>query len=693
MRVFHKAALLAFLFCSASSVTAAARESSSISGFIGLNTVPSARMDTKGTFRTTVSHDGIYTHGVAGVQISDRVYVGLRQTIGKENNDTHLYPGMDLKLRLFNERRWRPEISFGLQSALGHKRMAAEFLALSKRYHNFDFTLGVGWGRMGTRGRIPNPLLVRSFSSSHRDLDGENPNKPSDWFRGDAALFGGVQYDLPIDGLSLKADWSGDSWRAEQTVDPSFHVPAPWSIGLAYRPYNWVDAGIALRGTDRILARISFSPQMAHWPIATSTAQRNISFHTRRNDSAPPVKRRKTMRDRKMLRLESLRENKLQSAARLNITDLYSPAFQIGQAARILNNWSKGSVEQMGLQLSRFGLVGPTIILNRRDLEQAEHRQGSAEEVWSHVFFSDETPVDLGKSSFRGMKSLRFKTDLVTELSLAEDDAGILARTALVPSRREHFRRHFISDTALRINLVDNLNHLAQYRGISLFPVRGDVDAFTRNRIVLERQFLGAFATLAQDFHVAAQLGYLEEMYAGAQGEVLYRPFAKRWALGLDVAQAFKRDPATAFATGLNGDHILTGHVNGYYEVPKSGMTLTASAGRYLAGDVGGSVGLNTELENGVTIAAQMTATNHQDRDIYGGKTNLYTSVSLSLPIGGLAFVPNGSRVITHVRPLGRDSGQRLENSIALYNVSEPMSYRAITRHWSELLPSATETR
>lgn len=694
MRVLPKAALLAFLYCSVSSVTAAARDSASISGFIGLNTVPSARMDQSGTFRTTISHDGMYTHGAAGVQISDRLYLGLRQTSGKENGDTHLYPGMDLKLRLFNERRWRPEISLGLQSALGHKRMAAEFLAMSKRYHNFDFTFGVGWGRMGTRGRIPNPLLVKSLSSSRRDLDGENPNRPSDWFKGDAALFGGVQYDLPIEGLSLKADWSGDSYRAEQAANSSFHVPAPWSVGIAYRPYEWIDAGIALRGTDQILARVSFSPQLAHWPITESSEQRLVSFHPRFKNSEPPIKKRKSKKDKKMLRLELLREDKLHSSAQLNVNDLYSPAFQIGQAARALHNWSKGSVEQMGLQLSRFGLVGPTIILNRRDLEQAEdHHQGSAEEIWSNVTFADETPVGLGTQHFRGMKNLEFKTDLVTDVSLSEDDAGVLVRTALIPSFREHFLRNFVSDTALRINMADNLDHLAQYRGVNLFPVRADIDAFTRKRVILERQFVTAFTTLAEDFHFAARIGYLEEMYAGMQGEILYRPFAKRWALGFDAAQVFKRKPDSSLAVGLSEGRILTAHLNGYYAIPKSNTTLSASVGRYLAGDIGGSVGLSNELDNGVKIAAQMTATNRRDHDIYGGKTNLYTGVSLSLPIGGLSFIPNGSRVITNVHPLGRDSGQRLDNAMSLYDVTEPMSYRAITRRWSELLPSARESR
>ena len=137
----------------------------------------------------------------------------------------NLYPGMDVKLELFDERRFRPQISVGLQSAFGHKRMAAEYLAMSKRYENFDFTLGFGWGRLATRGGLPNPILLNQLTGSahSRDIDGEDPNSPKDWFTGDIGIFGGFEYKLPVDGLSFKADITSDGWTAEKTSGIQFH--------------------------------------------------------------------------------------------------------------------------------------------------------------------------------------------------------------------------------------------------------------------------------------------------------------------------------------------------------------------------------------------------------------------------------------------------------------------------------------
>ena len=58
---------------------------------------------------------------------------------------------------------------------------------------------------------------------------------------------------------------------------------------------------------------------------------------------------------------------------------------------------------------------------------------------------------------------------------------------------------------------------------------------------------------------MASSIGYLEEMYMGTTGEILYRPFGKNWAIGAEANLALKRDPLSSFALLPNGDHILSG--------------------------------------------------------------------------------------------------------------------------------------
>ena len=94
-------------------------------GTLGLNTVPSARMDKTGTIRTGLSHLDPYLHGFIGLQLADPLYIGIRQsaeTSSLNEDFDRLYPGIDAKLRLTKESAYIPQVVFGVQSGFGHTR-------------------------------------------------------------------------------------------------------------------------------------------------------------------------------------------------------------------------------------------------------------------------------------------------------------------------------------------------------------------------------------------------------------------------------------------------------------------------------------------------------------------------------------------------------------------------------------------
>lgn len=676
-----------------------------MTGELGLNTIPSARLSPEGTARATLSRMANYTSIAAGLQITDRLYLGLRQTLESDSfqSDTlHLYPGMDAKFMLYPEKRFVPQISVGLQSAFGHKRMAAEYLAMSKRYEDFDFTVGFGWGRLATRGSLPNPLLLNNLNSGRsRDIDGENPSSPSDWFKGDMAIFGGIEYATPVKGLSIKTDWNSDGWQAERKADADFQAPAPWSVGLSYRPVSWMDTGIAYAGNQSVMARVTFTGNVGQWswkdapdyaPVNMVPHRPELKIFADDDDEDDDATSQPEFATEENMGLTRIFINPKTAEATITLKENTSTPRQIGDAARYLSNIAGGTPEQIILHVRAYGLKGIDIALNRSDLERAflKH-QGSTEEIWQTTsFFRDgkQTPLSQILAEMRGAKPDEgFKLHILNDVSLSEEDSGLLYRTALGLSYGEYFARNFLSFQSVRLNLRDNLEKLNQYRGISLLPVRGDVDSFTRNRVLIDRNYFMGLATLAKDLHVASAIGYLEEMYMGLSGEILYRPFDQNWAVGLETALAFKRDPYSFSALAPNGDHILSGFLNGYYEIPNTGTTIKASAGRFLAGDVGGTVGISNQFKNGVILSASLSASNYADRDVYGGKTNVYTGIQLSLPLGSLSFMPEGSRMVTTAAPLGRDTAQRLDNPTNLYERTESLSYRHITRHWSQFSP------
>ncbi|PJB70011.1 MAG: hypothetical protein CO093_09005 [Alphaproteobacteria bacterium CG_4_9_14_3_um_filter_47_13] len=174
-------------------------------------------------------------------------------------------------------------------------------------------------------------------------------------------------------------------------------------------------------------------------------------------------------------------------------------------------------------------------------------------------------------------------------------------------------------------------------------------------------------------------------MYAGLGGEILYRPFGKKFVLGAESYQVFKRDPYSLFNTGLNGDHLLTGHLQAWYEFPDHSLTLQARVGRYLAEDTGGTLALSRQFDNGTKLEAFATVTSRADFDVFGSTTHLYSGLKLSLPLGNIRYIPQGSQILMTAAPLGRDAGQSLDSPIKLYDISEQLSYRHISRTWSQI--------
>ncbi len=107
-------------------------------------------MDQPGTVRAGISTLDPYMHAHVAIQIAEPLYIGIRQTaeVSDLNDDAlRLYPGVDMKLRLLEEGPYHPELSLGWLGAVGHKRMAGEYLAASKRFDNWDISGGIGLGK------------------------------------------------------------------------------------------------------------------------------------------------------------------------------------------------------------------------------------------------------------------------------------------------------------------------------------------------------------------------------------------------------------------------------------------------------------------------------------------------------------------------------------------------------------------
>lgn len=652
--------------------------SSNYLGMTGLNTVPSARMDEEGTAHIGVSTLDPHNHAFIGMQIAKPLYVNLRQSMEVSSvgqKPVFVYPGMDFKLRLAEEGRYRPEIAFGMNSALGHKRFSSEYFALSKRMHDFDFTAGIAWGRLNGGGHIKNPFAVLSHFDQDRDFNSEDSAAPSDWFTGEEiGFFGGVEYYTPLKGLSLKADIGGDHYTAEKRI-AGFNDPSPWSIGFNYAPTDWFGFSGGVIGGDKVMARLTFQDNLYKTsrksykddvPKATSDGffDKFWSRIERGGDDEPVMNISKP-------RLEN---HDFESVLHLN--DHQPPAMQIGRAAKRMLKDAGKDAHTVTIIPVRSGVEGKAVTFSRRDLEHMNKGSGSPEEVWQDMEFSDSE-----RSVSKKKKTRKFKFLPELQLSMEEETTHLYRASAVIETQKE-WSGGFTSGNSVRINMADNLHRLWKFRDVNLNSVRGDADLFTQNRINIDRSYVGWMTTIIPDLHFAATAGYLEEMYAGIGGEILYRPFESPFAIGAEVWNVYKRDGMSTLALGLRGDDAWTGHVNMFYDIPDTDITTFAKVGKFIGGDVGATAGMETQFDSGLRVKGYITATNSGDKDVFGADRNIIGGLQIAMPLGDLRFIPEGSAAKANIAPIGRDDGQIIDKPTSLYDATEPMSYRHLGRNW-----------
>lgn len=667
--------------------------STNSTGMLGLNTIPNARMDSIGTTRLHVSTVDPYIHAAMGFQIIEPLYVNLRQTseISSLNDFAdRIYPGIDFKLRLLEEGSHNPEIAIGANAAFGHKRLSSEYVAFSKRYKSFDFTGGIGWGRMGSAGHFSNPLKsISSHFEKERNFQSEDPQNISNWFTGDQiGLFGGVEYFTPLKGLSLKAEYGADDYSAETAVS-NYNAPAPWSVGLNYQPWQFVDLSVAAIGTDKLMGRLSLQGGLNNWigrpreyiePAA-------LSLNPLENNTFDQARANARQQKIRLYNTDMIDQS---VSANLVLSEHSSTPRQIGHALRHLGNNTTDTATKQTLALHHKGLRGPDVQIIRRDFENAVLSNGSAEEIWHDASFKTK---DLIKSKPKfDVKNLSIKFILDNRLSLTEDDFAPLYRSSAIIEAQYNPAFGLITGVSGKMNIKNNLEGISTLRQLTniINPSnnqigRSNIEEFASQRFTLERSYGAWLKSINPNLHFGLTGGLLEEMFGGLGGEILYRPFGKTFAVGAELWQVSPRDPETTLALGRYDDIRTTGHVNLWYEAPNKNTTFYARLGRYLAEDTGATLGVKTTFKNGTSLDAFITGSNQSDRDVFGGATDLYSGVRFNMPLGNIPYIPDGSEARFQIGQIGRDTGQSLDKPIDLFEFTEPMSYRHLSQNWTDL--------
>ncbi|MBA4363726.1 MAG: hypothetical protein C0411_23785, partial [Pseudomonas sp.] len=219
-------------------------------GGVGLMQTPTARMAPAGELSVNASRTEPYTRYSVSLQPFEWLEGSFRYTAitnrryGPESlsgDQSYKDKAVDLKVRLWQESHWAPELALGFRDIGGTGLFSSEFLVANKRYDDFDFSAGIAWGYIGNRGDFDNPLgWAADRFNTRPDGEGTGDVNTNAYFRGRPSLFGGVTYQTPWEPLSLKLEYEGNDYKNEPK-DNVIKQDSPINIGAVFKLTDSVD--------------------------------------------------------------------------------------------------------------------------------------------------------------------------------------------------------------------------------------------------------------------------------------------------------------------------------------------------------------------------------------------------------------------------------------------------------------------
>ncbi|MBL4628486.1 MAG: YjbH domain-containing protein, partial [Roseicyclus sp.] len=231
-------------------------------GLPGLIDTPSASTLPDGELGFTFSHSAVGNRGTLSVQILPDVtatfrYSGIDLAVAAPRN-LLFDRSFDLHWQVLDQGAvggWSPAFAVGLRDIAGTGLYSSEYVVATRHFGADDrvaVSAGIGWGRLGERNGFSNPFGVidDGFETRPpRSVGRGGTVNFNQFFRGDAAFFGGVEWQA-TDRLRVQLEYSSDTYSLE-AADNLISGASPFNFGATYQISDGVRGGAYVLGGDR----------------------------------------------------------------------------------------------------------------------------------------------------------------------------------------------------------------------------------------------------------------------------------------------------------------------------------------------------------------------------------------------------------------------------------------------------------
>ncbi|MDI1244790.1 MAG: YjbH domain-containing protein, partial [Rhodoferax sp.] len=675
-------------------------------GEIGLLQTPTARMAPAGDARFTLNRVSPYLRGNVMLQPLDWLEGGFRYTDVTNRlygpiiagEQTYKDKSIDVKLRLLEESRWLPQLALGLRDFGGTGLFSGEYVVANKRWGNWDASLGLGWGYLGSRGNIKNPFSALGSAFDTRPLaqvgQGGTPATQS-WFHGPTALFGGLQWQSPSSPWTLKFELDGNDYQHEPQANNQ-PVRSPINLGAVYRYSPNIDLSLGYERGNQLMLGLTFhgglnrlySPKLLD-PVlpkvsALATSQlppagvgqsaKNIEAYTGWSVRSLAHQGNATV-------LEAEADNALHLQERVE------------RAVAVMHQDAPASTRQFVIKLSERGLPMTDVTIVRAEWLARHLTPESPAMVLPVQRVSRGAPASAGQAALRVEQAALSKPGFNLDWgpsysqSLGGPDGFLLYQIGVKTNLEHRFTDSTWLTGAADLRLLDNYEKFIYDAPSNLPRVRTYAREYvTTSRLTLPLLQLTHVQALGNNHYFSAYGGMLETMYGGMGAEWLYRPWQSRLAFGVDANYVRQRDFRQNFS--FRDYSVGTGHASLYWDTGWNDVQVKLSAGRYLAGDSGATLDVKRVFQNGVTMGAWATKTNVSAEQF--GEGSFDKGIYATIPFD--VMLPKSSASVANIvwNPLTRDGGARLNRRFTLFDLTKQRDWRAL--QWAPSRPEAARS-
>lgn len=675
--------------CHAETYVAPDNTTQSDFGGVGLMQTPTARMAREGSFSFNYHDNDQYRFYSGSIQLFPWLETTLRYTDVRtrkysnveafSGNQTYKDKSFDMKLRLWEEGYWLPQVAVGLRDIGGTGLFDSEYLVASKAWGPFDFSLGIGWGYLGTSGNIKNPFCSVSGSYCYRDTSYQAAGSLSagNMFHGPSALFGGIEYQTPWQPLRLKLEYEGNNYSDEYAG--VIEQKSKFNVGAVYRLSNWADASLSYeRGNTFMFGftlHTNFNDLRHYWtdsrrPAYEPQPQDAVLQHTVVANQLTQLKYNAGYIDPKIqIKGDTLYVSGDQAKYRDGDEGVV-------RANRIIMNDLPAGIRTIKVNESSVNLPQVTTETDVASLKR--HLEGEPlgqETPLLQKRENPDIPDDTEQGWYIEKSRFNYSLDPVLNQSVGGPENFYMYQLGVMGTADYWLTDHLLTTGSLFVNLTNNYSKFNYTSSDSVLPrVRTRVREYVENNYYINNLQANYFQYLGNGFYGQVYGGYLETMFGGVGTEVLWRPLDSDWALGVNANYVKQRDWTSPTDMMKFTDYsVKTGHVTAYWNPSFApDVLMKLSVGQYLAGDKGATLEVSKHFDSGIVVGTYATITNVSP-DEYG-EGDFTKGVYISVPMDLFSAYPTRSRAQVSWSPLTRDGGQMLGRKFDLYSMTSDRS-------------------